>query len=402
MLPTHARLWLFALATAVAGCDDLSAGQPSEPDGPPHLARITVQDARGLGSSASPAVGFPQRGSVIDLLDDAPPPACSDTEPCAGQFLINQTSPDVSCSVSAPGAVGSCHDPLHVPASGVPLSVPLGVSGDAGSGMQLRVVFDKLLDDAIETVTVDPTQPPGRTNQYTLRDGLVALFDPGGAEVPSVKLYDNGGSPALSSDLLLSPFGPALVLKPKSPLAPATSYTLELASPSSLVDRRGQPAVDAAGAPLPTPYRVSFTTEPLTLDADASFPDFSQTPTRIQPSQIAQLVFWEPVDEATARVMLTGPGASTSVAVFTDRGADPTACAGNANPWRLDLVHVDGSGAPSPWPVGSYTLSLQVTDGVRGASTYQSGTLAFTVDAAAKPNDAYDAAQHLLPSQCTP
>jgi hypothetical protein len=392
------------VATVAAGCDDITAGQPGDSSGAPRLVHITVQDARGLRGNA-PAIGFVQRNAVVDLLDVAPPPSCSDVDPCVGQFTIDLTAPDFSCSVSGPGSVGTCHDPLHVPAAGVPLSVPLApYSGDAGSGMQIRIVFDKVLDNRIETVTPDPSKPPGKTNSYVLAPNLVELDGADGKEVPCVKIYDNGGSPSFTSDLMLAPFGPALVLKPKSPLAPSTTYTIRLTDPGALRDRSGNAAVAADGSPLPAPYAVTFTTEPLTRNAAASSPDFGKTPATITPNQIVQLAFWSPVDETTATVALSGPGGAVQARAFADRGSDPHGCAGALNPWLLDLAHTVGAGAmeaPADWPAGDYSLSLTIKD-ASGASTFSSDTLRFTVAGSADPNDPQGYQSHVTPAQCVP
>ena len=296
--------WLLpVLVLSLAACDD-TAGQPSEPTTPPRLSRITIQDVRALLGNPSPVTGFVQRNSVVDLLDTAAPQACSDTQPCVGQYTIDYTAPDFSCSNDV------CLDPLRVPSTGVPLSVPVvPTRGDAGSGMAIRIVFDKLLGSAIETVTADPSQPPGHTLTYTLADGIAELDDASGKEVETEKIWDNSGSPTFSSDIMIAPFGPAIVLKPTMPLAPATTYTIKLPSTSKLVDREGRAAVGADGNALPASYSISFTTEVLTANPGGSFPDFSTALTKIAPNQLLQFAFWAPIDETSAMVTLTGPSA---------------------------------------------------------------------------------------------
>ena len=54
---------------------------------------------------------------------------------------------------------------------------------DPGGGIQIRLVFSKVLDNSIETVTMDPTKAPGTTNTYTLTPGLVELDDQSGMPV---------------------------------------------------------------------------------------------------------------------------------------------------------------------------------------------------------------------------
>ena len=374
----------------LAACDD-SAGQPAEPTTPPRLTRITIQDVRALLGNPSPVTGFVQRNSVVDLLDSGAPQACSDTQPCVGQYTIDYTSPDFSCVKNA------CSDPLRVPAAGVPLSVPVvPTRGDAGSGMAIRIVFDKLLDGSIETVTSDPTKPPGQTLSYALAGGIAELDDASGAEVPTQKLYDNSGSPTFSSDIMIAPFGPAIVLKPIMPLEPATTYTIKLPAPSRLVDRSGRAAVGPDGNAFGASYSISFTTEPLTANPAGSFPDFTTSPTKIAPNQIVQFAFWEPIDETTAQVTMTGPSGVAALA-YADRGGDATMCA--AVPWLLDVVNAPG-GTPADWPAGDYTLSLTVKD-ASGKSSLAVAQQKLTVAGSATAMDPLDWKAHVAPAQCS-
>jgi hypothetical protein len=381
---------LFPLLLAPLGCDDITAGQPGESDTPPMLTRIVVQDARGLLGSPSPTTGFVQRNSVIDLLDTGPLQACNDVNPCNPQFNIDNTSPDVEC------VSGFCTDPLRAPKSGVPLSVPvLPADGDAGSGMEVRVVFDKLLNGSIEIVTSDPSKPPGMNLTYKLEDGLAELDDDTGTAVDSQNIYENGGATSFSRDLLIYPFGPAMVIKPVKPLHPATTYTVRLGNPRKLVDHEGRAAIGSNGQLLPAPYEIKFTTEALTANATASFPSFATKPT-ITPNEILQFAFWEPIDETTATLTVTGPAGVTALG-YADRGGNAAACV--ANPWVLDFVNAPG-GTPADWPAGDYTATLTVTD-ASGKSTYTSTSLAFTVAGTAAASDPEDRAAHPTGAQCT-
>ncbi|MCU1281650.1 MAG: hypothetical protein JWM53_5196, partial [bacterium] len=170
------RFHLGLLLAVAVGCDDLSVGQPSDSSAPPQLVHVMVQDARYL-------LAFPNRASSLDLLDNNPfanrlctieckgncpgnstSPAPAQLDTCVAEFLVDQVAPDVSCQ-----STGVCADPLEVPSTGIP--VPLGMSTvgipsdmrDPGGGIQIRLVFDKVLDSNIETVVQDPTQAPGRT-----------------------------------------------------------------------------------------------------------------------------------------------------------------------------------------------------------------------------------------------
>ncbi len=371
------------------GCDDTTLGHPSDPAGPPRLVKALVQDAAFVG-------GFPfQRGAVADLLDRAPPPSCSDINPCINQYLVAQETPPLDCS-DAQGGV--CVDPLAVPAAGVPLN--------AGASV-IRLVFNKLLDSSIETVTVDGNGAPTGANPYTLQAGIVELLGPGGAPVPgTTALWDNSGSPDFTSDVILIPFGPAIVINPGS-LDPSTSYTIRL-HPALLKDRQGLGAADANGVALADPTDLVFTTEPITPNPDLSFPDFSTAPTTIAPNEVLQLAFWALLDETTVTVTATGPAGfdATLVEAYADRGSSPVAadCAGSENDAQLDFVYTAGAGAarmPADWPAGDYTLAFTVKDG-SGRATYSSPSLQFTV---AGPDgdpmsDANASAQHVTPEQC--
>jgi hypothetical protein len=382
---------------AATGCDDITAGQPAVSKDPPRLVRVTVQDQRGLGGNPSPVTGFVQRDSVVDLLDDDPGKACSDINPCLGEFTIDFTAPDFSCSATEPGEVGTCNDPLKLPARGVPLSVPLGGS-DPGSGMQVRLVFDKILNNVIEDVTVDPSQAPGHTWTYALKPGIVELDDGAGMPVDSVLTYDGGGASTFTSDIVLVPFGPAVIIKPRAPLAPATTYTVKILNPAALVDRAGRAALGKDGGALPT--SISFTTEPLTDNPAASYPDFSAKTVTIAPNDVLQFAFWSPLREASIMATVSGPGGVVASVAYLDRGADPAACADALNPFIVDIAHDGGGGMPADWPAGAYTVTLAVTDDVSGMSTFTSDALAFTVEGDADPASATGYQSHVTPAQC--
>jgi hypothetical protein len=377
-------------AAVATGCDDLSLGRQSDPAGGPKLVRLLIQDSSFVGGPPA------QRGAVVDLLDTGPPPSCSDINPCTTQYLIAQATPPLECSAPTGGV---CVDPLKVPAEGVPLN--------AGA-THIRLVFNKLLSADIETVMVDANGAPLPGMPYALKPGIVELLGPDGKPVMGTRaVWDNSGSPEFTSDLILLPFGPAILITPGD-LAPASSYTIRL-HPSLIKDRNGNAPADANGVALADPTDFKFTTEPLTANDLGSFPDFSTTPTTIAPNDILQFAFWAPVDETTAAVTITGPAGFNPAAVeaFADRGADATAmgCAANENDTLLDVVYTTGTGATraaADWPAGAYTLSFTVKDVATGASTYTSPTLHFTVAGAATDpaDDVNAAANHVLPEQC--
>lgn len=388
-----------------AGCDNITAGQPSDPSGPPQIVHVMVQDTLdGSGSRITPGA----RDTAVDLVDNATPQVCSDTLPCTPQFLFAQQTPDFSCSATMQGQQGTCNDPLKVdPAVGVPLFVPASApsASNAGSGFQIRVVFNKLLDNSIEMIgqaldkAGNPVTTPGKTNTYKLVPTVAKLVDPMGKEVPSVKIYDNGGAPNFDSDLILVPYGPAIVIKPKAPLIPKTKYTIQLDG-TAIKDRQGNTGVDQNGSPLGSPYSLSFTTEGVvlgdtsnSLTGTASFPDFNAPspgpPARmlcpkgkfcIAPNDVIQLFFWTSVDPATAKVTLTGPS-GIQPEVNLDQGSDPTMCMANSNPNVLDVWNTTGTGAttmPVAWPKGDYTMMVSVASDQNPMATF-SKTLMFTV-----------------------
>lgn len=381
----------------VAGCDDVTTGQTPEKKGPPALIRVLVQDAWARAR-------YPNRSSVVDLIDNAAPVACSPTNPCSTEFSINYGPPGVECSSST--GDGVCSNPFQVPASGVPLALPWAGAPpmrDAGSGKQIRIVFDKKLDPApIEMVKIDPNGKPGSNATYTMTPGILELVDDKGMEVKSTTYYDIAGSPFYTSDLEIEPLGPALVIKP-TVLAPASTYTIKLTT-AKLKDSQGNSPVDKAGAALPAVYSVTFKTEGLTSSAAAGtdFPDFSDPakPPTILPNQVLQFGFWAPVKgDAVTDLKVTGP-ANKAIA-YSDRGADATMCtkAATTGP-MVDVANSDGMGLPADWAPGDYTISFTVEAAEGGAKATQS-EVKFKVAGAADPKDANGYQSHVTPAQCT-
>jgi hypothetical protein len=391
-----------------AGCDDVTAGQPSDTAAPPQLVHVMVQDARYL-------LDFPNRGSSLDILDNYQPAPCTKAvDTCINEFLVDQLAPDVSCTDA-----GVCGDPFKIPATGVPVPLSAVFAGiqaadnrDPGGGIQVRLVFDKVLDSSIEMVTIDPTKAPGKTNTYTLMPGLVTLLDGQMMPVPSKMYYDNGGSSQFSADLELVPLGPAIVIKPQASLDAATTYTVKIGNPGALKDREGNAAVGPNGTALPT--TLTFKTENLTPDVAGAFgggldyPDFSK-PATIAPNEVIQIGFYENIAGDTATVTVTtGPAAAKPIA-FSERGSDPamctTAASGDPSGPVLDITNTDtGSvmtGKPVDWPAGDYTIHVKVQD-INGLSTFESDYM-FTVagtdqtDPMADPNIQ---GNHVTPFQC--
>jgi hypothetical protein len=318
------------------------------------------------------------------------------------------------------GTTGFCNDPLKIPAIGVPNFLPIADPGDAGSGEQMRIVFSKLLNNSIESITMDNTQPPGMTNTYTLMSGILELDGPNGMEVmpKPVYLYDNGGTPGIGtntpSDLIQVPLGPALVIKPSQSLDPKTMYTIKM-NTTNLKDRTGNPAADAAGNPLPANYSISFTTEDITRHTSSSFPKAFPDPSTMMPPVIAPndvlvFAFWEYLDPSSVmNVMATGPAgfSAANLEFYKSQGADPTMCkhatVSGATP-NLRVALTDGMGNIVDWPAGNYTLAFTVQDR-HHVSTYNVGKLmvAFTVSGKdSDPTaDTHASMNNITPQMCT-
>jgi hypothetical protein len=419
------RFYLGLLFALGGGCDDVTAGQPTDSAAPPQLVHVLVQDARYL-------LNFPNRASSVDLLDNNPfanractivckgncpadpgttPPAQLDT--CVTEWLVDQIAPDVSCT-----AAGVCSDAFKVPSTGIPVplsGVTFGVQAadnrDPGGGIQVRLVFDKVLDTSIEVVTQDTTKAPGATFSYAVAPGIIELDDESGTAVPSKIYLDNGGSPEFSSDLELVPLGPALVIKPKASLDAATTYTVKITNPGALKDRKGQAVVGLGGSAVPT--SIKFKTEDLTpavagvFGSGFDYPDFS-APAEITPNEVIQIGFYENAAGDTATVDFTTAPAGVKAIAFSDRGGDATACT-KAEPGNIlvDVVNSDtgdvATAAPVDWPAGDYTFTITVKD-INGKSTFTSDPMSFTVagtDEADPTVDPNIAAAHLTPSQCS-
>ena len=325
---------------ATTGCDDVSAGQPKDSSAPPQLVHVLVQDARYF-------LAFPNRGSSLDILDNNATRSCTivnaatakdpQLDTCINEFLVDQLAPDVHCLSS-----GVCNDPLKIPSTGVPVPLSLTLLGakpdnrDPGGGVQIRLVFDKVLDNSIETVMMDPSKAPGSTDTYAIVPGLVELDDGAGKPVASAMYYDNGGSHEFSADLELVPLGPAIVIKPKASLDAATTYTVKILNPGAIKDRTGNAAVGLGGGALPT--TLTFKTEDLTpanagnFPSDAAggngldFPDFTASDVSITPNEVIQISFFEAFagDSATVTIKSGCAGAKPiayAIAATTPRCA---------------------------------------------------------------------------------
>jgi len=416
-------------AATTTGCDDVTAGQPKDSSAPPQLVHALVQDARYF-------LAYPNRGSSLDILDNNPTRACTisckgncpadpttkqapaQLDTCINEFLVDQLAPDVHCLDA-----GVCADPFKIPTTGVPVPASLTLLGasadsrDPGGGVQIRLVFDKVLDNSIESITPSGSMTPGATNKYTIVPGLIDLVDQAGTSVKSVMYYDNGGSPDFSADLELVPIGPAIVIKPNAPLDAATTYTVKILNPGALKDREGNAAVALGGGALPA--SLAFKTEELTpsnagaFPTDAAggngfdYPDFTASAVNVTPNEVLQVSFFEAFAGDAATVTVKSGCAGAKPIAYSERGSDATTCT-KADPGGypvLDIVNSDtgavATGQPVDWPMGDCTLTLTVSD-INGRSMY-SADYSFTVAGSDETDPSVDpniASQHVTPAQC--
>lgn len=354
----HYKLLALSFVVAAVGCGSDST---TDPAGPVMLMRIMVQDAQPFGA----------RGVAVDLLDTPGSPlstaiACDANHPCVADFLLQQVSPNVACTTA-----GTCTDPLA--AGDAPLTPPAtGRQGEAG-GTQLRLVFSKLLPS-----TIKPTD-------------VLEVDDASGTAVPGTALWDPSGSPTVSSDPILIPYGPALVFKPNAPFNAHAQYTIKV-NASLVTDRAGNPMADQNGVVVTGTYTKPFTTEALLLLPQTTASDVTKAGLTVTPDEILQLGFNAPAASTTTCTATTG-GAPVPVKAYAEAGADTTRCAA-PDATLLDIVAVDGTGAATDWAAGDYTVSCTVDAAGGGGSTTVSGT--FTVGGAAQPGDPLSRTQHVI------
>lgn len=335
--------WLFVLALmpcalACPSCDALDVGTLQDDPNPPRLVKILIQDELPRGG----------RNIATDLLEKSAHVACSDLRPCADGNQANQP-----CVIPDGQTMGVCPDPLDPAETPPALGTPLLAGGN-----QIRLVFDKALDPSIEKVLMD-----AGTQYVYLFDGAAAELDgPDGKPVPSAIYYDASGSPNLTSDIFVSPFGPAIVIKPDAPLGPGLTYTIKI-DPSRIHDRRGQKATEDLAGPIHTTY--AFTTEamyPLIFSPD----DTAVTPDgggdaydSITPNDVVTITLNTAADPATLKPTVTdGNGKAVEALAFVDEGADPMDCFEDDT--RIDVVYAPG-GVIHDWPPGTYTITLAAT-----------------------------------------
>jgi len=209
--------------------------------------------------------------------------------------------------------------------------------------------------------------------------------------VPGTALWDPSGSPTLSSDLILIPYGPALVFKPNAPFNAGAQYTIKV-NASLVTDRAGNPMADQNGNVVTGTYTKTFTTEGLLMLPQTTLSDVTKAGLTVTPDEILQLGFNAPAASTTTCTAMTG-GAAVNVKAYAEAGADTANCA-SPNATLLNLVAVDGTGAPTDWAAGDYTISCNVAAAGGGGATTVSGT--FTVGGAAQAGDPLSRTQHVV------
>ncbi|MDB4967351.1 MAG: hypothetical protein JWN44_3040 [Myxococcales bacterium] len=374
-----------------AGCDDIHAGQSSDPSGPVMLVRLMVQDAEPFGI----------RGLATDVLDTPGSPlstavSCDpDLNPCLPQFVLPGGNPDFSCTK------GLCNDPLAPTPGGVAIGIPETPDPGQVGGSQIRFVFNKILNSSFETVTIDPTKLPGTEKTYKLAPGIMELDGPDGKAVaPGATYWDPTGSPANTSNPIRTPFGPALVFKPGNYLAPNVTYTVKLTS-SMVTDRKGNPMADQNGQVVSGTYTKTFKTENLSAQASISSVDVEGMGATITPDEVIQIGFNSGIDETTVMCDVAKGGTPVTVEAYSDRGAKPTMtdCGNNQDDLILDIASVSAPGVPADWAEGDYTIHCTGKDDQYGMGSFDvTGT--FTVMGPKVASDPLSVTKHVLPEQC--
>lgn len=368
----HLRTLGLALALAGgAGCGPL--GRVEDPPVPPQVLHVVFLDQN--------------RGTNPDLLNDPAPRACSFVNPCpppvrCGTLYFFGGSSGISQDIDVldPPSGDICHDPESI--SEVPPSI------DA----LLRVSFQKPLDAtfADERGNVDP--------------GILAVRTRGGTPVSGSLLYDPSGSPSVTSDPNLLPYGPALVFFPDQPFAPATEYEIQLDAARIRARSGGQPLAGASS--------FTFTTEDLAVlrefDCPAAsvgaclrgndtlqalqFPAAGADP--IGPNQALEYQFNAHITLASLPLIEVrdAGGAPASIAVIPhvdDAAECPVSSTRVINIYPTDPL----TGSATPWTPGTYQLvipggtsGVQAADG--GARLPTTTTVDFTVGATDAPNTA--------------
>jgi len=347
----------------LVGCDSITAGQAAGPKGPPKLVRVMIQDGGPNGS-----LGF-----AIDLLEQDPGVKCDENvNLCVAPFTILGNPPDPTCQIPEGETTGTCIDPLLVPETGVPLE-----GGPAN--IAIRMVYDKVLAD-------DSVANPDNS----LLPGILTLLQ-GETPVATTTAYDRSGSPDFTSDAILAPFGPALVMKTKDVLVSGTEYTIRLDA-SGIRDRKGQAAED------PSVQTFKFRTEKFAASADLAFPT-AKSPV-ISATDVVQYGFNGKIDlsktgdsSAVKLEVVKAPfGTAADFFVYgaTEEDEDTKCLVGPDSDFQLNIFP-----KLPVWPAGDYEFKFTVTE--TGGKSLPTIDLKFKVDATRNVGGAHAVAKNPPP-----
>jgi hypothetical protein len=318
----------------LAACDDITAGQtPSDP-GPPVLMKLLIQDELPSGG----------RGVATDLLEKSPMLKCDTQNPCPAGDKFGHPP----CNQD----LGMCPDPYSADETPAAIGVPGTQGGD-----QIRLVFQKQLDPNIEVPTIPMTGPmAGMITGYTLKDPtIIGIYDSSGKEMVAQKYWDSTGA-TVTSDPIVNPFGPALVIKQKTPFLPLTMYSIRI-KPDQIKDAKGQAlASDVHMQPVKAQY--DFTTEGFHGWGGALAIDKFQG--QLDSKDVLAIKTTARFDSSTLKATVLKDGQPVETAAAPEFGTDPKGCAAaTVSPQQINIFRVKGQDRID-WEPGNYTVSIDV------------------------------------------
>jgi hypothetical protein len=287
--------------------------------------------------------------------------------------------------------IGPAYDSCTSPAGARPVYVGFN---------QVRLVFSKLLDPSVESVNIDPMTGDAT---YTLTPGVLTMTGPGGVAIdltsggaPGVPpaFWDPIGSPSITSDPIVNPFGPALAIN-TPPLSVNGTYTITIDG-TKIHDHANQAPVDQNGMALGSAYTVTFTVENLNV-TDNTADDAGDM---LAPNDVVSLSMNSGMDPSTGMITATCGGTAVMIEAWQDQGADPTMCAPNDT--LIDVMAVSAPGVPMDWPVADCTISfVNVKDDGGGLGSFSLDTTFTVAGADADPTaDPQAFPNFVLPEQC--
>lgn len=195
-------------------------------------------------------------------------------------------------------------------------------------GNQLRLVFDRLLDPAVDV------------------SAAVKLVGPRGEVLPALTYFDPSGVFGESSDPISTPYGPAIVLKNETPFSAGTSYALRVDA-AAIRDREGDVLEADLHGSINAEYL--FTTEPLYALDGMIMPDFSGPEMTIARDDYFRIETNADIGVAEVEVS-NAVGERVETVAFTD-------CEAGAR--VLNIVHTARpNGERRPWETGTYSITV--------------------------------------------